>query len=100
MLLSMYFLLFYDYVADIAERRTPFRPEHLQLVRDAQAAGELEMAGALDEPLDGAVFVFTCATPEPIERFTAADPYVQNGLVTRMSIRRWNVVTTPRSSTP
>ena len=99
MLLCMYFLLFYDYVADMADRRTPFRPQHLQLVQAAQAAGELEMAGALDEPLDGAVLVFSCSSPEPIERFIAADPYVQNGLVTRTSIRRWNVVTTPPQAT-
>ncbi len=31
-------------------------------------------------------------TPEDIERFTADDPYVVNGLVTAQRIERWNLV--------
>lgn len=51
------------------------------------------MAGAHDNPVDGAVFVWApSATKEEIEAFVKADPYVKNGLVTSWSIREWNVV--------
>jgi hypothetical protein len=30
----MYFLLFYDYVEDIVDRRVPYRDAHLQLGRE------------------------------------------------------------------
>ena len=45
-----YFALTYDVVDDFTARRTPYRPQHLQLARDAAARGELVMAGALGEP--------------------------------------------------
>lgn len=87
------YLLLYDVVPDYLERRGPLRDEHLQLVRDAHARGELVMAGAHDDDgaFDGAVFVFK-AEPAVIQRFVDADPYVKKGLVTRSRIRRWNVV--------
>jgi uncharacterized protein YciI len=31
-------------------------------------------------------------TPDDIEAFTAADPYVVNGLVTSQRIERWNLI--------
>lgn len=72
---------------------------------------KLVLAGALAEPVDGAVFIFrqvdlglagpmvfdgetapcllACrnVTSEEIEAFVKADPYVQNGLVPSYSIR-------------
>lgn len=90
----MYSLLLYDYVEDIAERRVPHRPGHLELVQSYLERGELEMAGAFADPLDGALFLFT-AGPEVAERFAAEDPYVANGLVTHWRVRGWNVVTAP-----
>jgi uncharacterized protein YciI len=50
------------------------------------------MAGALGTPPNGGAMVWTGVTPEDIERFTAADPYVINGLVTAQRIERWNLV--------
>jgi uncharacterized protein YciI len=89
----MHSLLFYDYVDDIAERRTPFREAHLALVSEAHERGVLLMAGALVEPLDGAVLVFTTDDRSVVEDFVAKDPYVQAGLVTSWRVRSWNVVT-------
>jgi hypothetical protein len=88
----MHFLLFYDYVPNMAERRAPYREEHLRLAREAVARGELLYGGALTSPLDGAVFVFRSATPGPVERFVADDPYVKAGLVTSWRVREWTVV--------
>ncbi|MBI2325612.1 MAG: hypothetical protein HYU87_11720 [Chloroflexi bacterium] len=87
-----YFLLFYDYVPDVLERRGQYREEHLGLARAAHERGELILGGALADPVDGAVLVWRTADPAPIERFVASDPYVKNGLVTRRRIRSWSVV--------
>ena len=88
----MYSLLFYDYVDDIVERRAPFREAHLALVGEFHERGVLRMAGALVEPVDGAVLAFTTNDRSVVEDFVARDPYVQNGLVTAWRIRSWNVV--------
>lgn len=87
-----YFILFYDYVPDIVERRAPHRDEHLGLAREALSRGELVLGGAYADPVDGAVLVWRTDDTAPIERFVASDPYVRNGLVTRHRIRPWTVV--------
>ncbi|MDQ4098753.1 MAG: YciI-like protein [Actinomycetota bacterium] len=87
-----YWLLLYDVVDDYVERRAPFRQAHLQLARQAHERGELAMAGALADPADGAVLVFTADDPAVVEAFARADPYVKEGLVTSWRVRRWNVV--------
>lgn len=87
-----HFLLFYDYVQNIEERRTPFRPDHLALARQWHADGKIAQAGAFADPIDGAVFVFTVDSSEEVEQFVAADPYYTNGLVTAHRIRRWTPV--------
>ena len=86
----MKFLLFYDYVENMLERRTPFREAHLELVRKYHGEGTLLAAGALMEPTDGAVFVFT--EREAAERFAGEDPYGKAGLVPAWRVRDWNVV--------
>ncbi len=88
----MYWLLFYDYVEDVLERRAPYRQAHLTLAGEAHQKGTLVMAGALSEPLDGAVLVFRADDRSVVEDFVANDPYVREGLVTGWRIRSWTVV--------
>ena len=38
-MIAMYWLLFYDYVDDIADRRGPYREAHLAVAREAHEAG-------------------------------------------------------------
>lgn len=94
--MSAWLLLLYDFVPDYLERRVPLREEHLRLLREAHARGELVRAGAHDDPtddtFDGAVFVFKTSDRAVVQRFVDADPYVKSGVVTRSRIRRWNVV--------
>jgi uncharacterized protein YciI len=90
-----YFALIYDTVDGYAERRTPFRDAHLALVRDAHGRGEIAMAGALDDPPRGALFVFHADAPAVAEAFARTDPYVLSGLVTRWTVRPWHVVVGP-----
>jgi len=86
----MMYLLFYDYGENALERRAPYREEHLGLAAEAHAKGDLVLAGAFNDPLDGAALVFR--TREAAESFVKADPYVSSGLVTGWRIREWNVV--------
>ena len=88
----MYYLLFYDYVEGMLSKRDPFLPGHLAHATASVDRGQLKMAGAFRDPVDGAVFVWTTDDPGVIERFVEDDPYVQNGLVTAHRIRPWNVV--------
>jgi len=96
----VHYLLFYDYGPDYLARRGGFRDAHLALAREAQARGELVLGGALAEPADGAVIVFEADSPDVVERFVAADPYVRNGLVTRWRIRPWTTVVGDLATTP
>jgi len=88
----MHFLLFYTYVPDVLERRAQFRGPHLKHAWAAQARGELLLAGALAEPVDGGVLWFSAPDKSVVERFAAEDPYVKSGLVTRWVVRQWTTV--------
>lgn len=88
----MYWLLLYDLVDDYLERRGALRERHLALARMAEARGELVLAGALADPVDGAALVFRTDDVAVVEAFVAADPYVKDGLVRSWWIRPWNVV--------
>ncbi|MEZ5459710.1 MAG: YciI-like protein [Steroidobacteraceae bacterium] len=88
----MHFLLFYDYVPDVLERRGPLRAAHVALAQAAQQRGELILGGALADPVDSAVLLFDCESASVVEQFVRDDPYVQGGLVTRWRIRPWTTV--------
>jgi uncharacterized protein len=87
-----YFILFYDTADNYAEKRAPFRAAHLERAREAHARGELLLAGALAEPMDGAVLVFRAADRAVVETFAREDPYVLNGAVVKWNVRPWSVV--------
>jgi uncharacterized protein len=87
----VHLVLEYVLADDYLERRTALRADHLDLARAAHERGELLLAGALPDPYDRALLVWT-APREVVERFVAQDPYVTQGLVTAWSIRPWNVV--------
>jgi len=65
------------------ERRGQYRAEHLEKAWASHARSELVLAGALADPVDGAVLLFRAESPDVVRRFAAEDPYVANGLVTR-----------------
>ena len=96
----MHFLLFYDLEPDYLERRAEYRAEHLALAWAAQERGDLVLAGALADPADGAVLLFTGDTPEVAERFAEADPYVRAGLVSAWRVRAWTTVAGKGATTP
>ncbi|MFM7293876.1 MAG: YciI-like protein [Burkholderiales bacterium] len=87
-----HFVLIYEVVDDYVERRTPFRTEHLAMAQAAKANGDLFLAGAFADPVDGALLVFQGETGAAAEAFAQADPYVKNGLVTSWRVREWTTV--------
>ena len=88
----MHYLLFYDVVDNYAERRAPFRKDHIAHAKAAFARGELVLAGALANPVDGTVLLFKGDSPAAAEAFAKADPYVTNGLVAKWRVREWTTV--------
>lgn len=90
--MPMHYLLIYEVVDDYVTRRVPLRAEHLALAREAKARGELVLAGALANPVDGAVLLFQGDSPAAAQRFAESDPYVKNGLVKSWRVREWTTV--------
>ena len=98
--MKKHFLLFYEACDDYVTKRTAFRDLHLKHAWVAHERGELLLAGALANPVDGAVLLFDGDSSEVAERFAKSDPYVTNGLVTRWHVREWTTVVGRDSATP
>ena len=88
-----YYLLFYEVKKDYLEQRAKYRKEHLLLTHQYAERGELQLGGAMEDPVDGAVLVFYVSDPKVIDDFVGQDPYVKAGLVSKWKIRKYNVVT-------
>jgi hypothetical protein len=95
-----HFLLFYDVAADYLERRAMFRDAHLDKAWASHRRGELELGGALTDPVDGAILLFRGETIAVAEDFARADPYVLNGIVVRWRAREWTTVVGDGAATP
>jgi len=95
-----HFLLFYDYVADVLERRPQFRGAHLKHAWVAVERGDIVLAGALADPVDGAVLMFKADDKSVAEDFAKVDPYVTGGLVKRWHVREWTTVVGALAATP
>ncbi len=106
-----HYLLFYEAAPGYVERRAAFRNEHLEKAWTAHELGELVLGGALAagpaavavpvaEPVDGAVLLFRAESPDAVEAFAKADPYVVHGLVSRWYVREWTTVVGCEAATP
>ena len=96
----MHFLLQYDFAPGYLERRPAHRSQHLRLAWEAHRRGELVLAGALADPVDGALLLFAGETDQAARAFATADPYVKAGLVKRWSVRPWTTVVGEMAATP
>jgi uncharacterized protein YciI len=95
-----HFLLFYDACDGYVEKRQAYRDAHLKYAWAAHKRGELLLAGAVADPVDGAVLLFQGDSARIAEAFAKQDPYVVNGLVTRWRIREWTTVVGESAATP
>ena len=64
----------------------------MKSARTAADNGELLLADAFADSVDGAVFVFKAADQSVAERFAANDPYIAAKLVTKWKVRKWTVM--------
>jgi uncharacterized protein YciI len=87
-----YALLLYEYVDDMAERRTPHRQAHLAHAARARAEGRLVNVGALGDAAEGAILVFADVDPTVLEQHAADDPYQVAGLIRSWRVVPWQVV--------
>ena len=90
-----FFLLRYNYVPGILEKREPFRPSHLAHAQSSVQAGLLKAGGAHrgveDEEPAGGMFLFESKDSTVAQDFAKKDPYVINGLVTKWDVQEWLV---------
>ena len=94
----MHYLLFYELVDDYLARRAQLRSSHLEKAWAASERSELVLAGALANPADRAVLLFTGDSPAVAEAFAKADPYVTQGVFARYEIHPFmQVYPTPAS---
>lgn len=85
-------ILLYEYVEDMAERRGPYREDHLKRIKQQQQDGHVTLAGALGDPPHAGAIVFQDVDKSHIEAFIRDDPYVKAGLVTSQRIEPWRLV--------
>lgn len=95
-----HFLLFYEFGEDYLERRPAFREAHLKKAWAAQEVGQLILAGAFANPVDGAALLFRSESAHLVESFARTDPYVVNGLAIKWWVREWTTVTGEGAMTP
>lgn len=88
------YVLSYDYVPDVLEKRGPHREGHLGLASLMIQDGTCVSGGPTLVPGEsipkGAIFVFK--TKDAAEKFVTEDPYVVNGIVVSHYISEWNVL--------
>lgn len=95
-----HFLLFYDLADDHLERRPEFRSVHIEKAWAAEERGELILAGALSDPVDGALLCFKGTDKSVAENFAKTDPYVTNGLIKSWRVREWSTVVGETAANP
>jgi uncharacterized protein len=74
------------------ERRQPYRTDHLSYLSGLKDAGKVMLAGALADPVDGALIVYVAESLSEAERLIQADPYYRAGLWPEMRIRELTIV--------
>jgi uncharacterized protein YciI len=96
----MHYLLIYEVAPDYLERRARFRPAHLALAWQAAERGELVLGGAVGDPVEGSILLFSADSADVPTAFAKSDPYVVNGLVTRWRVAPWLTVAGHQASNP
>ena len=95
-----HFLLRYTLAPDYLDRRAALRDAHLRAAWAASERRELLLGGALGDPVDEALLLFTGEDASTAEAFARADCYVREGLVTRWEVRPWTTVVGPDAASP
>lgn len=95
-----HFLLIYGLAHDYYVRRPAYREAHLTKAWASHAAGRLMLGGAVQDPADTAMLLFTADDPSVVEDFARTDPYVLEGLVRTWRVREWVAVVGDGAASP
>ncbi|MEO6052744.1 MAG: YciI family protein [Chthoniobacterales bacterium] len=89
----MHYLLFYEKVADYAERQKPLQSAHRDYLQKLTTQGVLILGGSLENPNDGsAILLFDTPSSDHVESFAKNDPYVSQGIIAKWHVRKWDTV--------
>lgn len=81
-----------SYVVGAAERRAPFRNEHLERVEKLARAGAIILAGAFGD-MSGSLLVFALEHEDSVRAIVETDVYWREGIWTAYTIRKLSRVT-------
>ena len=87
---SKTFILTYEYVPNMLERRKPFRAEHLEVANNWVKEVGCKAGGPFSDG-SGAIFIFEAPNKESVEELVKNDPYYQNGLIPNYHVKEWIV---------
>jgi uncharacterized protein YciI len=93
-----HYLLTYGLATDYLDRRPAFRDAHLALAWAAADKGHLLLGGAVGDPVESALLLFTDV--DAARAFAEADPYVREGLVETWRVVPWTTVVGREAATP
>ncbi|CAF1309608.1 unnamed protein product [Rotaria magnacalcarata] len=85
-------ILQYEYIADVMEKRKPYREAHLAFIGKQVEKGNVILGGAYGSPPTGALLIFRNLSSNEIEQLAKQDPYVLNGIVTKHSVEPYIAV--------
>ena len=80
------------FAPDAAERRGPFRQEHLERIARLRTDGIIVEGGAFLDALTTSVVILRAASEAEARAVMEADVYVPNGIWTEISVRPWGRV--------
>ena len=84
------FVLTYEYVDNVAEKRAPLRASHLNYAKEMVSKGILVAGGAFNPLTHGMLIVN--GTRDDAEKLAKGDPYVVGKIVKGYDIKEWTVV--------
>jgi uncharacterized protein YciI len=84
------------YVEGAAEKRAPYRKEHLERIGKLQREGVVPVAGALAD-MSASLMVLDVEYEESVKAIVESDVYWRNGIWTYYSMRKLNRVVSDRS---
>lgn len=86
------YVIQYDYIADILEKRKPHRDAHLAHIGKQVTEGNVILGGAVDHPPTGALLILRNLSSTEIEQLVKDDPYFINGLVKSYTVKPYIAV--------
>lgn len=94
----MKFAAMIEYIQD-KTKIGEIRPVHRQYLASLKEKGQLAASGPFMDDW-GALIIYEAATKEEAESFLREDPFHQNGIFVRYTIRPWNPVIANRELFP